>query len=97
MNTNPRPARRRGLAAGVAAVALVSLSACGTEVSPPKEDIGTVVKKNPPVVATLDDCLDTTKQPKVTTCPYPVKSGDRFQGTRNRMTYDDEYGQPGRN
>ena len=95
MNTNARRARSGGLAAGAAAIALVALSACGTEVSPPKQDLGTVVKKPAPTVATLDDCLDPTRSPQVTTCPYPVKSGDQFKGTRSRLLHDDEYGRPG--
>jgi hypothetical protein len=31
-----------------------------------------------PDVATIADCVDPTHRPVVKTCPYPIKSGDRF-------------------
>ncbi len=87
---------RRGFAASAATVALVTLAACGSEVAPPKNDIGGAGPKEPLPTFTLEDCLDPGKQPPVTTCPYPVNSGDDFAGAANRMRYDDEYARPGR-
>jgi hypothetical protein len=29
-------------------------------------------------VATIEDCIDPAHRPVVKTCPYPIKSGDRF-------------------
>ena len=77
---------RRGRTAGVALAVLVTVSACGTDVSPPKQDIGTVVDTKPDRV-TISDCLDTARQQKVATCPYPVQSGDRFSRMRHRKHY----------
>lgn len=77
---------RRGRTAGVALAVLVTVSACGTDVPPPKQDIGTVVDTKPDRV-TIDDCLDTTRPHKVATCPYPVQSGDRFSRMRHRKHY----------
>ena len=77
---------RRGRTAGAALAVLVTVSACGTDVSPPKQDIGTVVDTKPDRV-TISDCLDTARQQKVATCPYPVQSGDRFTRMRHRKHY----------
>jgi hypothetical protein len=96
MNLTTSTILRRSLAAAAATCALVSVSACGTETAVPQESIGGAAKKAPPQISTLEDCLDTTKQPPVATCPYPIKSGDHFKGTWNRMVTDDEYGMPGR-
>lgn len=35
-------------------------------------------RREAPAVATIADCVDPTHRPVVTTCPYPIKSGDRF-------------------
>ena len=77
---------RRGRTAGVALAVLVTVSACGTDVSPPKQDIGTVVDTKPDRV-TISDCLDTARPQEVATCPYPVQSGDRFSRMRHRKHY----------
>ena len=77
---------RRGRTAGVALAVLVTVSACGTDVSPPRQHIGTVVDTKPDRV-TIADCLDTARQQKVATCPYPVQSGDRFSRMRHRKHY----------
>ena len=77
---------RRGRTAGVALAVLVTVSACGTDVSPPRQQIGTVVDTKPDRV-TIADCLDTARQQKVATCPYPVQSGDRFSRMRHRKHY----------
>ena len=87
---------RRAVAAAAATCALVTLAACGAEVAPPKNDIGGAGPQEPAVTATLEDCLDTSKQPPVTSCPYPVKSGDGVADTLHHLEYDDEYGRPGR-
>ena len=80
---NSSSSLRRGRTAGAALAVLVTVSACGTDVSPPKQDIGTVVDTKPDRV-TISDCLDTARQQKVATCPYPVQSGDRFTRMRHR-------------
>ena len=85
MHTSPHRTWR-GLPAGAALAALVVVSACGTATSPPKQDIGTVVNKEQDG-ATLDDCLDTSRQPQVATCPYPVQSSDRFSMDHHRRHY----------
>ena len=77
---------RRGRTAGVALAVLVTVSACGTDVSPPRQHIGTVVDTKPDRV-TIADCLDTARQQKVATCPYPVQSGDRSSRMRHRKHY----------
>ena len=77
---------RRGRTAGVALAVLVTVSACGTDVSPPRQQIGTVVDTKSDRV-TIADCLDTARQQKVATCPYPVQSGDRFERMRHRKHY----------
>ena len=77
---------RRGRTAGVALAVLVTVSACATDVSPPRQQIGTVVDTKPDRV-TIADCLDTARQQKVATCPYPVQSGDRFSRMRHRKHY----------
>lgn len=35
-------------------------------------------REEAPAVATIADCMDPTHRPVVKTCPYPIKSGDRF-------------------
>ena len=77
---------RRGRTAGVALAVLVTVSACGTDVSPPRQQIGTVVDTKPDRV-TISDCLDTARPQEVATCPYPVQSGDRFSRMRHRKHY----------
>jgi len=86
---------RRAVAAAAATCALVTLAACGAEVAPPKNDIGGAGPQEPPVTATLEDCLDTSKQPPRTSCPYPVKSGDDIADTLDRLRDDDEHGGQG--
>jgi hypothetical protein len=83
MHTSPRRCRR-GLAAAAALAPLLALGACGAETSPPRHDIGHVVPKRAPDVATLSDCLDTTRHSQVTSCPYPVQSGHRASSDHHR-------------
>ena len=96
MSTTSITILRRSLAAAAATCAAVTLAACGAEVAPPRNDIGGAGPQEPLPTFTLEDCLDPGKEPPVTTCPYPVQSGDKFASTHNRMKYDDEYDRPGR-
>lgn len=86
MDTSPRRCRR-GLAAAAALAPLLALCACGAETSPPRQDIGNVVTKRAPDVATLGDCLDTSRHSQVTTCPYPVQSGHHLWSDHHRRHY----------
>jgi hypothetical protein len=99
MSTTPTAVRivlRRAVVAVAASCAVVTITACGAEVEPPRNDIGGAEPQEPRVTHTLEDCLDTSRRAPVTTCPYPVKSGDDFAGAANRMHYDDEDTRPGR-
>ncbi|MDT0184201.1 hypothetical protein Q9S36_28810 [Microbacterium sp. ARD31] len=99
MSTTPTAActvLRRAVVTVAATCAAVTVTACGAQVEAPRNDIGGVEPQEPRATFTLEDCLDTTRRAPVTTCPYPVKSGDDFAGSANRMRYDDEYARPGR-
>ncbi|MDR7252554.1 hypothetical protein J2X46_001530 [Nocardioides sp. BE266] len=96
MSTTSLTVVRRSIAAATATVAFVALAACGAEVVPPTNDIGGAGPQEPLPTFTIEDCLDPGKQPPVTTCPYPVKSGDQFPAHTNRMQQQDEYSVPGR-
>ena len=41
-------------------------------------------------VATMADCVDPAHRPVVTTCPYPIRSGDRFATYVARGSQPDE-------
>lgn len=45
--------------------------------TPTWQEVGTG-REEAPAVATIADCIDPTHRPVVKTCPYPIKSGDRF-------------------
>jgi len=42
----------------------------------------------------MADCMDPAHRRVVTTCPYPVTSGDRFSRYVARMYFEIEHGQP---
>jgi len=96
MSTTPITTLRRGLAAAAASCAFVTVAACGAEVTPQPNDLTGAEPKEPLPTYTLADCLRPGVQPPVTTCPYPIRSGDQFSDLYRRMQHDDEHDGPGR-
>lgn len=91
MSTSSLTTVRRIVAVAAAACAVMTITACGTEVAPPGADFGGAGPTKPPVTATLADCLDTGRQPPVTTCPYPIKSGNEFAPNNPRRHVQGEH------
>jgi hypothetical protein len=93
MNTNTTTIRRRFAAIAIAAIAFPAFAACGTEISPPAQDIGgsRIEKQDAPSQPErttgnryrFDDEYGT---PKI----RERKAQPAGSGTRNRMDFRDE-------
>ena len=74
--------------AAIFAVASMTMSACGSDVEPPSQDIGGVTPEPSP--RHFEPACNT--RAAVTPCVDPSPAG---KGTRNRKQFDDEF-MPGR-
>ena len=86
---------RRGVVAVVTTAAFFAVAACGTEVAPPAQDIGSVAKKKsqaprPAPVRTSEVRMDFGDD-NGTATPRAPRAKDYWKGSGNRMDFRDEW------